>query len=102
MKLFLLLMTMIGAVVPYVFFIGYFSEQGIVLTSFIAALFVNGAAAGFTVDLLIASVVFWGYLFSQGTEKPWLYIIVNLTIGLSCALPLYCYLTLDRREDQPA
>jgi hypothetical protein len=47
-------------------------------------------------------VVFWGYLFSQGTEKPWLYIIVNLTIGLSCALPLYCYLTLDRREDQPA
>lgn len=100
MKLFFLLMTIVGAVVPYAFFIGYFSEQGIVLTSFIAALFVNGAAAGFTVDLLIASVVFWGYLFSKGVEKPWLYITINLTIGLSCALPLYCYLNCDSRKVQ--
>lgn len=99
MKQTYLVMTIIGGVLPYVFFIEYFFSEGVDITAFIAALFVNGAASGFTVDLLVTSSVFWMYLISTGVPKPWLYIVVNLTIGLSCAVPLYLYLS-ERNKDQ--
>ena len=59
---------------------------------FVPALFVNSAAAGFSADLLIASFVFWTYMFTaKSGPKPWLFIVLNLSIGLSCALPAYLY-----------
>ncbi len=91
-----LALAIIGAVVPYAFFVAFFAEHGIDLMTFIPALFVNGAASGFTVDLLITSLVFWIYLLVEKAEKPWIYILVNLTIGLSCALPLYLYVKLGK------
>ena len=53
--------------------------------------FVNGVAGGFTADVLISSAVFWIYLFSRNTSQIWMYIALNLLIGLSCALPLYLW-----------
>ena len=85
-------MVVIGTIVPYIFFIPFFAEQGLAVTTFAMALFANGPAAGFTSDLLISSFAFWLFLFHQKTERIWLYILLNLTIGLSCALPLYFYL----------
>lgn len=74
------------------FFLSFFSTHGIYLIDFVAAIFVNGASGGFTADLLISSVVFWVYMFARpGGPKPWLFIAVNITIGLSCALPLYLF-----------
>jgi hypothetical protein len=103
MKQAYLAMTVIGGVLPYAFFINYFLNEGIDITGFITALFVNGAAGGFTVDLLITSCVFWMYLISTRAPKLWLYVLVNLTIGLSCAVPLYLYLsesaTSQKRSD---
>lgn len=96
MKFFFLACTVLGTVVPYAFFISYFAAEGIVITSFVGALFANGAAGGFTADLLISSVAFWGFLIWQKAERLWLFILLNMTIGLSCALPLYFYfLTKD-------
>lgn len=93
-KLYLLL-AVGGAIVPYIFFIQYFADAGFALPDFLAALFVNGAAGGFTADLVITSVVFWIFMFHRaGTgaaPKPLWFIVINLTIGLSCALPAYLY-----------
>jgi hypothetical protein len=86
-----LLLAVAGAIVPYVFFIGHFQESGLRLGGFVQALFANGAAGGFTADLLITSFVFWIWLFKSGARRPWIYILVNLTIGLSCAFPAYLY-----------
>lgn len=102
MKNVYLLLAVIGAVVPYVFFMGFFAEHGINLADFVGALFVNGAAGGFSADLLITSAVFWLYMFTrQAGPAPWLYIALNLTIGLSCALPAYLY-TITRQAEQTA
>jgi len=38
--------------------------------------------------------VFWIYMIANKTPQVWLYILINLSIGLSCALPFYLY----RRE----
>ncbi len=58
MKTLYLVFAIIGAVLPYAFFIQHFSSQGVSLPGFVAALFANPAAGGFTTDLLFTSVVF--------------------------------------------
>ena len=58
MKKMYLGLTLIGAIVPYLFFFGFFQKSGIDLFAFISALFVNGPASGFTADLLLTSFLF--------------------------------------------
>ncbi len=97
LKTIYLIMAILGAVIPLAFFANFGSETGIDLIAFVSALFANGAAGGFTADLLISSFVFWIYMFSQLgqskgiTPKPWVFIALNLFIGLSCALPAYLW-----------
>lgn len=103
MKNLYLALAIVGAVVPYLFFVGFFLEFGLDLPVFIGALFANGAAGGFTADLLITSAVFWIYLFTrEGGPSPWGFIVLNLTIGLSCALPAYLYVLAREAEAAPA
>lgn len=88
-----LLITIIGAIVPYIFFINFFMEEGFNLITFSKALFENSAAAGFSIDLLLTSFTFWFFMYKdKGVKSIWPVIILNLTIGLSCAFPFYLYL----------
>ena len=99
MKNIYLIMAIAGAVVPMIFFIDFMGAAGLDLVTFISALFVNGAAGGFAADLLISSAVFWIYMFSRADgPKPWLFVLLNLTIGLSCALPAYLFVITRRSE----
>ena len=94
MKKAYLLAAVVGAVVPYIFFFSFIQLNGIDVPGFVSALFINGAAGGISADLLISSFVFWAFMFQQHQRsgpKPWLFIILNLFIGLSCALPAYLY-----------
>jgi hypothetical protein len=102
MKRVYLILAIVGAIVPYVFFIQFFSAEGINLGGFISALFANGAVGGFTADLLITSFIFWLWMYWQRQNangpNPALFIALNLLIGLSCALPAYLY----AQSEQPA
>jgi hypothetical protein len=92
MKNVYLVLAIVGTVVPYVFFIDHFSTAGFGLPAFIAGGFANGAAGGFTADVLISSVAFWVYLGAHKVPNRWVYMLLNIGIGLSCALPLYLYM----------
>ena len=87
-----LILAVLGALVPWAFFAGFFAAHGIG-GDFVGALFANGAAGGFTADLLISSLVFWVFIAREGRRcgmgRLWAYVLVNLLIGLSCALPLF-------------
>ena len=95
MKKLYLILAVVGAVVPYIFFVQHFSAEGFGLVGFVQALFVTPAASGFTADLLITSFVFWIFMFQQQKRGkgpgPVLFIVLNLLIGLSCAFPAYLY-----------
>ena len=99
-----LVLAIVGAAAPYIFFGRFFAQEGIDLVKFIQALFSTGPAAGFTVDLVISSLVFW--IFSYGEAKKrhmqnwWLYVVANLTIGLSFALPLFFYFRQIKLEQE--
>jgi len=95
MKKTYLVLAILGAVVPYLFFFEFIRANGFDIPGFLMGLFANGAAGGFSADLLLTSFVFWIYMFVKSNSKegpaPWLFIVLNLTIGLSCAFPAYLY-----------
>ncbi|NRA25015.1 MAG: DUF2834 domain-containing protein [Oleispira sp.] len=95
MKNVYLVSAVIGAIVPYLFFLQFINIEGVNISLFISSLFSNGASGGFAADLLISSFIFWVFMFHQlrkpSNPKPYLFIVLNLTIGLSCALPAYLY-----------
>ncbi|MDH4109741.1 MAG: DUF2834 domain-containing protein [Gammaproteobacteria bacterium] len=93
MKNFYLLLAISGAVIPYAFFVQHFGTEGYALPAFLAAVLATPAASGFAADLIISSLVFWFWMFSAGANapKPWAFMVLNLLIGLSCALPAYLY-----------
>ena len=95
MKKLYLLLAIIGAFAPDYFFFQFIQAEGVNIKAFISALFVNGAAGSFTVDLLFSSFVFWLFMFHQFKKsngpKPYIFIVLNLTLGLCCALPAFFY-----------
>jgi hypothetical protein len=95
MKKLYLLLAIIGAFVPDFFFFQFIQAEGWNIKAFISALFANGAAGSFTVDLLYSSFIFWLFMFQQVKEssgpKPYLFIVLNLAMGLCCAMPAYLY-----------
>ena len=90
-----MLLALLGAIVPFIFFIEFIQQNGLDLVAFSEAAYDNGAAAGLTSDLLISSVVFWIAAIELWRRDrgpaPWVFILVNLVIGLSFALPLYLF-----------
>ena len=86
-----------GAIIPYVFFVQFIMIEGVDLPKFASALFANPAASGFTSDLLFTSFVFWMVMFVERHKTnntspiPHSFVVLNLVIGLSCAVPAYLY-----------
>ncbi len=99
LKRFYLLAAVVGTIIPWLFFAGFFSAEGINIPSFVSSLFVNGAAGGFSADVLISIVVFlvWSYTDAKqhGLKRWWLVLPACFAVGLSLALPLYLYLRED-------
>ena len=90
-----LVLAVLGAALPYAFFTQFVLGPDPSLDHFLRQSFANPSAGGLTTDLLITSVVFWLWSFGEarrrGMRRWWPYVLVNLTIGLSCAFPLFLY-----------
>ena len=97
-----LLLVIAGAVVPWYYLTSYLAANPFDLVDFLTAGAVNDVGKGFVADLLISSLVFWVYIFSRRHDgpNPWPFVVINLFIGLSCALP--AYLWAASRDSAPA
>ncbi|MEM9386209.1 MAG: DUF2834 domain-containing protein [Pseudomonadota bacterium] len=91
MKRVYLLLAVVGAIVPYLGFIEFMKSDGVALGGFVAAWFANGAVSGLSADLILSSITFWAFMLSRREAHPAPFVVVNLAIGLSCALPAYLY-----------
>jgi hypothetical protein len=92
MKNVYLVLAILGTLLPILFFLGVFHDEAIGLMGFLPTLFSNSVSGGFTADIVIASFALWAFMFAADHgPKPWLFIVLNLCIGLSCALPAYLY-----------
>ena len=95
MRKYYLVATVIGTLWPYYFFGSFAVHNGFDIPLFVQQVVSARASLGFVVDLFISSFVFWPFLFKEAkrlnTLNPWLFVILNLAVGLSCALPLFLY-----------
>ncbi|MGH2607291.1 MAG: DUF2834 domain-containing protein [Anaerolineales bacterium] len=102
MKSLYLGLAALGGVVPYALLAQFLAAERFSVPRLLSASFVNGAAGAFTADLLIASFIFWIYMFRERSRnqgpRPLLFIALNLVVGLSCALPAYLYVREGRQR----
>lgn len=102
MRPFYLIAAIIGLIVPWSFVIIFMLENGPDPVGLLQATFANAGASAFTMDLLLASVVFWPFVYREAREKQiagwWLYVVLNLCLGLCVALPLFLYARQGRIE----
>ena len=93
MKLLYLLAAILGAALPLSQLIPFLKTHGLDLTLFFTLLFSNSVSAFFGMDVIVSSIVLWILVFSEGRrlgmKHLWLYVVCNLVVGVSLALPLF-------------
>ncbi|GAB4511537.1 MAG: hypothetical protein OHK0046_09750 [Anaerolineae bacterium] len=94
-----LVFAVIGTVIPWLFFADFFRTEGFDISLFVSSLFENGAAGGFSADVLLSIIVFWIWSYQDAQRhniRNWWWVLpTSFTVGLSLALPLYLYLRED-------
>ncbi|MGF1541251.1 MAG: DUF2834 domain-containing protein [Pleurocapsa sp.] len=93
MQLIYFCLSLLGLVIPYSKFIAFIADNGLNLALFWQQLFINQISSFFALDLLISVVAFWIFVVTEGTRLQmkflWIYLVLDLIIGLSFALPLF-------------
>jgi hypothetical protein len=93
MKLLYLIAAILGTALPLSQLIPFLKTHGLDLTLFFTLLFSNSVSGFFGMDVVVTSIVLWIFVFSEGRRLGmrhlWLYVICNLVVGVSLALPLF-------------
>lgn len=88
-----LILCMVGTILPYSQFVPFLAEHGLNLQLFFEQLFVNHVSSFFGMDLIVSSLVFWVFVFWEGSrlgmKNLWVYVVSNLLVGVSLGLPLF-------------
>ena len=95
MKNFYLIAAAIGAVAPFAMYFGYLAYvPG--SSGALSLAWENPIAAATLTDFTISCLVFWPFVFVEskklGIRYWWLFVVTNIFIGLSFALPAFLYL----------
>lgn len=93
MKKLYLLGAILGTALPLSQLIPFLQTHGLDLKLFFTLLFSNSVSAFFGMDVIVSSFVLWIFAFSEGRRlgmrNLWVYVICNLVVGVSLALPLF-------------
>ena len=105
MKNFYLIAAAIGAVAPYATYFGYLAYvPG--SSSALSLAWGNPIAAATLTDFAIACLVFWPFVYVEskklGIRYWWLFVVSNIFIGLSFALPAFLYVRERRLTNRAA
>jgi hypothetical protein len=88
-----LTLCILGFVLPYSQFVPFLAEHGLDFKLFFEQLFTNRISSFFAMDILVSSIAFWIFVFYEDTRSQMklllVYVVSNLIIGLSFALPLF-------------
>ena len=84
-----------GTILPYYFLVSFLIQYGWDIHQIWDQLFLSELGAFFVMDVLISSIVLWVFIFTEGRRlgmrNLWVYILANLVVGVSLALPLFLY-----------
>ncbi|MFN6473296.1 MAG: DUF2834 domain-containing protein [Nostoc sp. SerVER01] len=104
LKTIYLLLCILGLVLPYSQFVPFLLEHGLDIKLFFEQLFANKISGFFGMDLIVSSLVFWTFVFTEGTrlkmQNLWIYVGCNLLVGVSLGLPLFLFMRQRQLEQQ--
>lgn len=90
-----LITAILGAVLPLSQLIPFLMAHGFDMPLFFRQLFQNHVSGFFGLDVIVSSFVLWLFVFSEGRRRGmsnlWLYVVCNLAVGVSLALPLFLF-----------
>jgi len=90
-----LICAILGTVLPLSQLLPFLAQHGFDLPLLFKQLFENHISAFFGLDVIVSSIVVWLFVFSEGRRRDmknlWLYVICNLAVGVSLALPLFLF-----------
>ncbi|MBJ7537451.1 DUF2834 domain-containing protein [Marinomonas transparens] len=96
MKVFYLLLTILGVVLPYGAFLPWLFEKGVDLPAFLNAAIANPISVFAWLDVLVSAVTLLAFILVDGRRNGVKYyglaMVGTLTVGVSCGLPLYLFL----------
>lgn len=95
-----LVAAILGTVLPLSQFIPFLTAHGFDIPLFFRQLFQTPVSGFFGMDVIVSSFVLWLFVFSEGRRRGmsnlWLYVVCNLAVGVSLALPLFLFFRARR------
>ena len=100
-----LLLAILGAVVPYVWFIPFVAKHGPDVPTLLFQLFGNRTGQFiFAPDMLLSAVILVIFILVEGSRlglrRLWLPIAATILVGVSLGLPLFLYMRQRRLDAQ--
>lgn len=96
MKRIYALLCVLGAVLPYYWFLPWVMSNGLDVPLLVQQLFANPISAFFGVDVFVSSLVLWALIYQETRRRRiplwWLAVVANLAVGVSLGLPLFLWL----------
>lgn len=90
-----LIAAILGTALPLSQLLPFLSMNGFDVPLLFKQLFQTHAAAFFGLDVIVSSVALWLFVLSEGRrlrmKNLWLYILCNMAVGVSMALPLFLF-----------
>ena len=84
-----------GAALPLSQLVPFLATYGLDMRLFVQQLFQNHISAFFGLDVIVSSFVLWLFVFTEGPRRGmrnlWVYVVCNLAVGVSLALPLFLF-----------
>ena len=91
-----LVLCVVGTLLPYSQLVPWCLQHGLDLSLFFHQLFANRIGGFFGLDVIVASLVLWVLVFSEGRRigmrHLWLPALASLVVGVSLGLPLFLYM----------
>jgi uncharacterized protein DUF2834 len=88
-----LILCFAGTILPCSQLIPFPIEHGLDMPLIVQQLFANKISGFFGLDVVVSSLVFWVFVYSEGTRlkmrRLWIYIACNLLVSVSMGLPLF-------------
>ena len=98
-----LVLCILGTALPYSQLFPFLLEKGLNINAFFGQLFANQISGFFGMDVIVSSVVFWFFVFSEGwrlkMKNLWIYIVANLLVGVSLGLPFFLLMRQRKLEE---
>lgn len=90
------LLTVLGSVLPYCFFVPWVLQHGLNLSLMFTELFSTRIGAFFGIDVLISALTAIAFIRRDGAQRSMRYLWVPIAaiclVGVSCGLPLFLFM----------